>query len=74
MRFASMLLLFLVLLWPQAFFAMQFPDNPPPPEPGGPPTPPLPIDDYLPLLFIFGLIYGAYKISKALREDQDLKS
>ena len=70
MRFASMLLLFLT--WNT--FAIQDGQVPPTPE-GRVPTPPgLPIDDYVIVLFIIGLFFGAYKAYQIVKRRQALRS
>ena len=67
MRSASMLLLF--LSW--NISGLQNTQIPPTPDPGpSPPPPGLPIDNYLVVLFLAGLLFGTYKIYKTVKKGQ----
>ncbi|MEM1003104.1 MAG: hypothetical protein AAGH46_10690 [Bacteroidota bacterium] len=72
MRFASMLLLFFT--WNLS--GLQETQSPPVPDsvPGTPPPPGVPIDDYVIVLFISGLAFGAYKAYQIVKKRQTLSS
>lgn len=81
MRFASKLLIICVpFLQPIKVMAQGCPNPPcPPPCPDGSfppcgPQPGLPIDDYVPLLLVLGLVYGSYRLIKIIKKHQDRKS